>query len=215
MHTSCNLLRLDGADFGSRAPAAYAGAEALSFFQHWTSPGQRPHEGGLAYAGYTVEALCFYVWLEDTSIFTTATEDNQSLFTLGDVAEFFIKPGRSRTDYWEIHVSPNDLIMDIHIPDREAFREGRATWAQVIAANSDSRKRVALRPEAGGWAVELCIPWKAFGIDGPPKPGEVWQFSVSRYNYTGDLEHLEHSAIAPFTALNFHQHENFIDLIFG
>ena len=213
--TSCRPLRRDGNDFGSKSPAAYADAEPFSFFQNWVAPGHRPNEGGLAYAGTTETALCLYVWLEDRSIFTTATENNQTLFTLGDVAEFFIKPGESREDYWEIHVSPNDLLMDVHFPSRGAIRSGQVTWEQVVAAESGSRKRVATPPEEGYWVTELCVPWQAFGYDCPPEPDEIWQFSVSRYNYTGDLDHVEHSSVAPFTELNFHQYEQFINLTFG
>ena len=40
------------------------------------------------------------------------------MWTLGDVAEFFVKPGADRTDYWEIYVTLNDFLMDIHIPEK-------------------------------------------------------------------------------------------------
>lgn len=212
--TLCNPLRPDGKDFSSKSPAAYADAEPFPFFQNWVAPGLQPNEGGLTYVGRTETDLCFYVWLEDQSIFTTATENNQALFKLGDVAEFFIKPGTTREDYWEIHVSPNDLLMDLHFPSRGAIQAGQTTWEQVIAPDSGSRKKVATYPTEGYWTAELCVPWQAFGYDHPPGSEETWQFSVSRYNYTDDLDHLEHSSIAPFTELNFHQYEHFIDLTF-
>ena len=212
--TACLPLLPDGNDFGSKTPAAYANAEALPFMQNWVAPGQKPNEGGAAYVGRTDTALCFYVWLEDGSIYTTATENNQQLWTLGDAAEFFIKPGEDRPDYWEIHVSPNDLLMDIHLPGREAMRTGKFTWDHLIAADSASWKRVATYPTDGYWVVELRIPWTTFGYEQAPTPGTTWQYSVSRYNYTGDLEHVEHSAMSPITELNFHQYEHFVSVTF-
>jgi hypothetical protein len=67
------------------------------------------------------------------------------MWTLGDVAEFFVKPGVERSDYWELHVTPNDFIMDIHIPDRAKLQSGRISWDEVIAPNSGANKRVEVR----------------------------------------------------------------------
>jgi len=214
LSTAICPLPSDRHDHGSKSPEGYGDAVAFPFFQNWIAPGSRPHEGGLVYVGGTETDLCFYVWLEDRSIFTTATENNQPLFKLGDVAEIFIKPGTSREDYWEIHVSPNDLLMDLHFPSRGAIKSGQTTWEQVVAADSGSRKTVTTNPDEGSWTVELCVPWRIFGFDQQPGPDETWQFSVSRYNYTDDLDHVEHSSIAPLTELNFHQYENFINLTF-
>ena len=37
--------------------------------------------------------------------------------------------GDDRTDYWEVHVTPNDFLMDIHIPERG----GGAPWSELVA----------------------------------------------------------------------------------
>ncbi len=214
MTTTCKALKPAGGDFGSKSPAAYADADVFPFIQSWISSDSRPKEHGLVYVGRTESEICFYTVLEDHSIYTTATEDNQSLFTLGDVAEFFVKPGIDREDYWEIHLSPNDLIMDLHFPRRGAIQDGETTWEEVVAANSQSTKRVFASPETSLWAAELRVPWRTFGYETMPGPDESWQFAVCRYNYTGDLDHVEHSSIAPLTELNFHQYEHYIDLTF-
>jgi hypothetical protein len=174
-----------------------------------------PDEGGVSYVGFSSAGLWFYMWLEDSSIYTQARNDNEKLWTLGDAAEFFIKPGEAREDYWEIHVSPNDLMMDIHIPSRDRYISGVISWEDVVAANSGSTKRVQVIPAENRWAVELCIPWVAFEFEAVPVPGTVWQFAVCRYNYSGDLESLELSATAHFTELNFHRYEEYTDLVFG
>jgi hypothetical protein len=134
------------------------------------------------------------------------------MWTLGDVAEFFVKPGANRTDYWEIHVTPNDFLMDIHIPDRERFTQGEVTWAEAIAPSSETQHRVQVLSDR--WAVEICIPWKAFGLDNVPATGTAWSFAVCRYNYNGALENPEHSSTAHLTTPGFHRWEEYTDLVF-
>ena len=103
------------------------------------------------------------------------------MWTLGDVAEFFVKPGGERSDYWEIHVTPNGYLMDLHIPDRDRFTEREVTWEEVLAPDSGTLRRVWRLEDR--WAVEVRIPWKAFGLDSAPGPGTEWSFAVCRYNY--------------------------------
>ncbi|MFB0533792.1 MAG: carbohydrate-binding family 9-like protein [Anaerolineae bacterium] len=202
-------------DFGLEHPEEYRASEPLQLVQWWEGAGHMPDESGLSYVGYNAEGLCFYVCLEDSNIYTQARSDNEKLWTLGDVVEFFVKPGEIRDDYWEIHVSPNDLIMDIHIPSRDKYMNNVISWDEVVAADSGSTKRVQVIAAENTWTVELCIPWAAFGFETVPVSGTVWQFAVCRYNYSGDLESLELSATAHFTELDFHRYEEYTDLIFG
>ena len=174
-----------------------------------------PDESGLSYVGYSSDGLCFYACLEDSNIYTQARNDNEKLWTLGDVVEFFVKPGETREDYWEIHISPNDPIMDIHIPLRDKYMNNVISWDKVVAADSGSTKRVQVIAAENTWAVEVCIPWAAFGYETVPVSGTVWQFAVCRYNYSGNLENLELSATAHFTELDFHRYEEYTDLIFS
>ena len=199
-------------DFGVETPTKYQACTGLPLRQFWRGPQTLPAESGHARVGAAPQGLSFYVYLEDSDIFSTATADNQRLWTLGDVAEFFVKPGTQRSDYWEIHLTPNNFIMDIHIPDRNRFMDGTVSWDQVIAPQSNAEKQVKVLENK--WAVELCIPWSSFGQKAAPAPGTVWQFAVCRYNYNGDLEQPEHSSTAHFTELGFHRFEEFTDLVF-
>lgn len=202
-------------DFGAERPEKYRASEPLQLMQWWEGASHKPDEGGVSYVGYNSEGLCFYVCLEDSNIYTQAQSDNEKLWTLGDVVEFFIKPGETRDDYWEIHVAPNDLIMDIHIPSRDEYLSGVISWDDVVTADSGSTKRVHVIAAENKWAVELCVPWGAFGCETVPAPGTIWQFAVCRYNYSGDLENLELSATAHFMELNFHRYEEYMDLLFS
>lgn len=209
---ACPQISGTVSDFGVAHPDKYSACESLPFKQFWNGPDGLPSEAATAYVGATEQGLSFYVYLEDSDIFSTATADDQKMWTLGDVAEFFVKPGAARSDYWELHITPNDFIMDIYIPDRAQFMKGNITWDQVVTPNSQTVKRVAVKE--GKWAVEVCVPWHAFGLDAPPPSGTVWQFAVCRYNYNGDLENPEHSSTAHLTKLSFHRYEEYTDLVF-
>lgn len=211
----CREVTSQVLDFGAEHPEKYRTCEPLPLMQWWQGAEHMPDEGGVSYVGCNSDGLWFYACLEDGDIYTRARQDNEKLWTLSDVVEFFVKPGEARDDYWEVHVSPNDLIMDIHIPSRDDYLSEAIPWDDVVEADSGSTKQVRVNAAENKWAVELCIPWAAFGCDGVPTPGMVWQFAVCRYNYSRDLENLELSATAHFTELSFHRYEEFTNLIFG
>ena len=208
----CPPLAATAAELGSRHPAKYRDCIPLPLRQFWLGPASMPAEEGQAFVGAAEEGLSFYTCFADSDIFSQASADDQRLWTLGDVAEVFVKPGKERSDYWEVHLSPNGYKMDIHIPDRARFIGGEVTWDQVIAARSGVQTRTAEGP--GQWTAELCIPWSAFGLEGRAAPGSVWQFAVCRYNYNGGLDNPEHSSTAHLSQVNFHRYEDFTDLVF-
>ena len=200
------------AELGDMRPAKYRDCEALSLRRSWEGAGALPKESGTAYVGAAEAGLSICAVYEDSDIFSTATADDQQMWTLGDVAEAFIKPGVERPDYWEIHVTPNGYLMDIRIPDRQRFMGGEVTWDEVVAASSGTARRA--RVLEGRWAAELVVPWAAFGVEGRPAAGERWQFAVCRYNYNGGLRDPELSSTAPLSQPGFHRYEEFSDLVF-
>ena len=199
-------------DFGVEQPTKYQNSVLLPLCQYWNGADALPVEKGTACVGAGRDGLCFYVCFIDSDIISHATANNQKLWTLGDVAEFFVKPGSNRSDYWEIHVTPNNFIMDIHIPNRDLFMRDKITWGEVILSHSDTRRRVQTLEDR--WTVEVCIPWKAFGLRNPPDAGTAWSFAVCRYNCNGGLDNPENSSSAHFTELSFHRWEEFTELVF-
>lgn len=208
----CTEVSEKPAELEDARPAKYRGCEALVLRQSWQGAEALPAEKGTAYVGAAAAGLSFYVLYEDSDVFSTATADNQQMWTLGDVAEVFVKPGVDRSDYWEVHVTPNGFLMDIYIPDRQRFMGGEVTWDEVIAASSGTARRVQVLEDR--WAAELVIPWAAFGVEGRPAQGERWQFAVCRYNYNGGLQNPELSSTAPLSQPGFHRYEEFGDLVF-
>ena len=212
MSIPCPRVAGSVSDFGAEHPEKYHDCTPLPLRRHWLAPDAMPVEGGVALVGAAAEGLSFYTRYVDSDIFSTATADDQKMWTLGDVAEVFVKPGVNRNDYWELHVTPNDFIMDIHIPDRARFQAGKITWNDVIAPSSGATRRTGVFD--GHWCVELCVPWSAFDCPDIPAAGATWQFAVCRYNYNGGLDNPEHSSTAPLTNSSFHHYEDFDALAF-
>ena len=208
----CRVINGQVDDLGVDHPMRYKCCTPLPLRQFRHGPKKFPSEDGTAYVGATEEFLVFYACFQDSDIFSHATDDNQKMWELGDVAEFFIKPENNQTDYWEIHVTPNDFMLDLHIPDRDQFFSGGVSWEQVSTPNSHAIKRVAVMD--GKWSVELSIPWGTFGLHSPPPRGSVWRIAICRYNYNGGMNQPEDSSTAALTKLNFHQHENYMKLNF-
>lgn len=207
---SCAVVAEAPADLSAEAPAKFAACPPLPLRQYWA--GSMPQEQGVARIGASEAGLAVYVRFEDSDIFSTATADQQRMWQLGDVAEVFVKPGRDRTDYWEVHVTPNGFLMDLHIPSREGMRSGEHSWEEIIAPESGATFHTLVAH--GWWSAELTIPWSAFGLEGRPSPGTTWQFAVCRYNYNGGLEDPELSSTAPLTQASFHRYEDYMDLVF-
>ena len=190
----------------------HANCQKLSLRRFWEGAEALPNEAGTAVIGAEPRGLAFFVAFEDSDIFSQATADQQKMWTLGDVAELFVKPGTDRSDYWEIHLTPNDFLMDIHVPERRGFIAGDITWEDVIAPSSGTLRRVTISD--GGWSVEAVVPWRAFGLDSVPVAGTVWQFAICRYNCNGGLDNPELSSTAQFTQASFHRYEEFANLMF-
>jgi hypothetical protein len=185
---------------------------ALPLRQFWKSPKALPAERAWAWAGYDNKYLRFYTLADDSDIFTKATANKQKLWQLGDTMEFFIKPDKNQPAYWEIHVAPNNVIMDILIPERDPYKAGRTPFEQVAKADSHCRTKVQRMPNK--WLVQLRIPWKTFGLEQVPLKGTRWQFAVCRYNYWSDRKTPEYSSTAFLSKLDYHRFEEYHDLVF-
>ena len=200
------------ADLTANPPSKYASCRSLPLRQHWSGSEALPQEAGVARIGATPTGLSVYVRYEDSDIFSTATANQQRMWTLGDVVEVFVKPGLERSDYWEVHVTPNSFLMDLHFPSRAGMRSGEHAWEDVITPESGTVFQTLVTD--GSWSAELTIPWSAFGETDIPASGTTWQFAVCRYNYNGGLENPELSSTASLTKRSFHLYEDYTDLVF-
>lgn len=90
-----------------------------------------------------------------------------------DCVEIFIDADLDRKSYCQVLANADGVVFDALIPDHET-RDGSSEqkW--------DSGATVKTGREAGAWTLEMAIPWKAFGIDGPPKAGTRFGLQLAR-----------------------------------
>lgn len=209
---TCSVITDEDADLTADVPAKYAACRPMPLRQHWKSVDALPREKGVARIGVSVMGLSVHVRYEDSDIFSTATANQQRMWQLGDVVEVFVKPGLDRTDYWEVHVTPNGFLMDLLIPSRAGTASGEHTWGEIVAPESGTTYQAKVGN--GWWSAELTIPWSAFGETGIPATGTIWQVAVCRYNYNGGLEDPELSSTAPLTQASYHRYEEYTNIAF-
>jgi hypothetical protein len=214
----CARVEGEVAEFGSDEPGGYDPRSRLPLLQWWLGPVARPKEAASAWVGYDDEGLRFYALLEDSDMTTRATADNQRLWELGDVVEFFVKPREDRPEYYETHLDPAGHMMDLYVESREKFENETISWEDMVDFESFASRRVETFPERSRWAAELRTPWRTYGCESPPAPGTRWRFAVCRYDYSSrhrsGVDEPELSSTAHITELSFHRHDEWHELVF-
>jgi len=132
------------------------------------------------------------LWLgfefEDSDVVGNAKADDEELYTLGDVAEIFLRPV-GQTGYWEIHMAPNQRSSTYWYPGRgrlglrgedphlrPPFWSGAAVVEGTLNDWRDRDRR---------WTAEVALPIAKLRRPGDPDPIEGgWTILVARYNYT-------------------------------
>lgn len=189
--------------------------EALLLRQHWDDPTQLPQHQGICHIGYNDFGICFLAILNDSHIATTATQNNQKFWELGDTCEFFVKPGVAQSSYRETHVTPNNLKLEVLIPDRTNYLEHETpSFEEAVALGQSSCKHTVHSLSPTRWAAELWIPWHVFGCDKAPENSTQWQAACSRYSYPPNSTEPEYSSTANLTKLSFHRYEEFHLIVF-
>ncbi len=129
--------------------------------------------------------------LDDTDILGMTTADNTD-FVEGtdDIFEVFFKPDHKKPGYYEFNLYPTNAMRDLFLAKR-----GAGSYLRYQDYNSGMQSEVKLDGTLNdwhdvdkGWSLEMRIPLEAFNeTGGGPKPGDRWQFLVSRYNYAYQL----------------------------
>lgn len=135
-----------------------------------------------------------------------------------EVVEIFLCPSGDLRHYFELEVSPNNVIFDAKVfnpeldrrtmlIDKEWNAEGLRTAVRVSGLVND-RTATDL-----GWIVEMAIPFADLGLAGPPEPNTVWRVNFFR---------IERGAVTEFTAwsptfvdpADYHVPSHFGELVF-
>ena len=157
-----------------------------------------PMEHGVGTLLVEPEALHVYAAFEDSDIGNSATENNTKTWTTGDVLECFVQPDGS-DDYYEFHVTPEGITLQLHLPPIERFRT--IPFEQEIF-EAGLTARTQKFPERNLWCGELVIPFQGIGL----KPGKIAgsRFAICRYNYNRSWSEPEISSTGVFPGGTFH-----------
>jgi uncharacterized repeat protein (TIGR03806 family) len=161
--------------------------------------------------------IYFWAELEDSDLQSLVKERDGKTWD-DDVFEVFVKPSVTHSGYYEFHVTPGNVQMDLFIPQR-----GPNAYSLYRSADSfDFKSAVRLdgtlenRSDIDrGWEVEFAVAWKDFQpTGGRPEPGERWTFSLCRYDYSSGQNEPHLTSIAPLKRKSFHDFEHFVPIEF-
>lgn len=166
------------------------------------------------------ESLYFFAELEDRDLFADVREHDGPAWT-NDVFELFFKPADDKPGYYEFEINAAGAVLDMFIPQRskDLYDRYKADGEFHIQASVQTRGTLNSRQDRDeGWSIEGRIPWTDFlRSGGRPAIGELWKFTLCRYDYSADAEQPELSASAPLRSSaepNFHAHEDYAPLRF-
>lgn len=180
-------------------------SEPARLKQSWLPVPQGELEVGLVYTGWKDSDFFVFAELTDVDIFTFAKETGDRLWRLGDTFEIFL--GRPDQEaYYEFHVAPNNLKLQLHFPDSQAAGwVGRTQRFEDLMIRRDAFvSQTWVVPESKCWFVLGRVSGKLLEPKGE-LAGARWSFSFCRYDYTRGEEVPVISSTSPYTKADFHR----------
>ncbi|MDO5582420.1 MAG: hypothetical protein Q4G69_14955 [Planctomycetia bacterium] len=156
--------------------------------------GSAPVEPGTAQLICDGENLIITADFTDSDIGNSAVKNNEKTWTTGDVCEFFFQPV-GREDYYEFHVTPNGITLQLHIPKLELLRV-LPFEEKLFESGFKSEAKV----EKGHWTAKMIIPLSSLGKN---VKFEGSLFAVCRYNYNKNWDGPEQTSSTPLPT-SFH-----------
>jgi len=204
---------------GKLDDAVWAKAQVVTEFQTaWLPEGQRkPPTATKARLLWDREYLYFSAEMEDWDVFANVTQQDGPIWTC-DVFELFFKPAKDKTGYYEFEVNAANGKLDMFLPSRGAGGYNRHGKERDFHLDSAVQVRGTINDWSDkdkGWTVEGRIPWRDFlPTGGRPAPGEVWQHSLCRYDWSAGLETQSLSTNTPLSKADFHHYEDYLPVKF-
>lgn len=218
----------------SAAPASYEVARAVSPAERLLAADEAAWTAAAAIEwGPTAYVTRFHALWSDAGLFLrfdatdpspwhTMTRRDQHLWE-EEVVEIFIDLDRSGHDYYELEVSPANVVCDLRMIDAQPWKgefewnlEGLETRVHPV---KDGKGATA------GWTVTAFLPWtglralpSARNTNVPPVAGDRWRFNVFRVERPGGprapVKDAVSAAWSPPSGETFHEPAAFRDLVF-
>lgn len=171
--------------------------------QHWRPQAEPGINLGWARIRWNDTGLLFETVFLQHRPANRARRLNERTWELGDIAEVFLQLS-DRADYWEFHVTPENLRLQLHWPEGglAAFRAGHAPFAKfTLGPHSGVSSTATVWPDH--WRTTLTIPASLLGLNGF-SAGQSLRTAVCRYDCAGSAEPVC-SSTAPLLEPSFHR----------
>lgn len=160
--------------------------------------------------------------VDDSSPWHTMTRRDEHLWE-EEVVEIFLDADRSGHHYYELEISPANVVCDLRMIDASPWK-GEYDWN---LAGLETRVHPAKDKggRATGWTATAFLPWKglralpsAARVKTPPAPGDRWRFNVFRIERPGGKADPKKDAVQEAwskpSADTFHDPSVFRDMVF-
>jgi hypothetical protein len=192
----------------------------LTLRQAWRTEPETDLQPGLVRVGWTRDAMAVEAELTDLDIFNPVSEFNQVAYTLGDVFEVFLRP-EGQDAYFEIHVTPQNQVLQLRFPDAAAVRKPKPgdTQDERLAPYKVWQPRITSQTRvdapARKWFVTAAIPFAMVVESREMKTGRRWFCSFCRYDYTRGRAKPVLSSTSPHAECNFHRQQEWLPIEFN
>jgi hypothetical protein len=183
----------------------FENATRIPLAQGWLEKEEKHFAPAQVAIGWRGKSLLVFAELTDKDIFTRAKKPNQKMWELGDVFEMFLAVSGQPT-YYEFHVTPNNLWLQLRFRDSTVVDELRKTgdFKPCLITKKVFHSNVWRRPKERRWFVLVEIPAKAICVTKAEAKRTLWDFSFSRYDYTRKPQRRVISSTSRHKKPNFH-----------
>jgi hypothetical protein len=142
-----------------------------------------------------------------------------------EVVEIFLDPGRQGRDYYELEISPANVVCEVRMIAPSPNKAQDFTWGLAgLQTRAEVHRDAAGKPI--GWTATARLPWpglkplpSAAHVALPPAPGDRWRFNLFRIERPGGPKAPEKDVVAvawsPTGEPSFHVPRAFRDLVFA
>lgn len=130
---------------------------------------------------YDAEKLYIGFQVQDDHLKCTFKNRDDHLWEQ-DAVEVMLDPDGDGKNYFEIQISPTNLVFDTRYDSRRSPQPfGDLAWSSRAQANVSLQGMPNDDDEDDGYSVELAMPWQAFAAGPtpakPPAAGETWRIN--------------------------------------
>jgi hypothetical protein len=142
-----------------------------------------------------------------------------------EVVEIFLDPGREGRDYYELEISPANVVCEVRMIAPSPNKKQDFAWGLAgLQTRAVVHRDAAGRPTV--WTATAFLPWpglkplpSAAHAAVPPLPGDRWRFNLFRIERPGGARAPEKDVVAvawsPTGEPSFHVPRAFRELVFA